>query len=329
MNRLKRFYDQNTKLVWSVIGVILVILLILQLLNDKAKKDAKKLQEQRNEIIANGNINSNNTNTSNYNSIALQSNQSALTGDKISSSQEKEIEKINEFFKYCNEQNLEDAYNLLTDNCKDEMYASQEDFENYYYKQILDGTKKNITVENWKDNIYRVKINEDFLSSGNYSTQNTTQDYITVEEDENNEYKLNINSYLGKRNINKETEANDIKIKVLEKDMYMDCEVYTFEVTNDSEKTIMLDALEYTDSLYLKDDNGMKYTFYNHELSKEQLTIVSKDTKTVKIKFFNKYNSTRRIKQVVFSKIVMDYDLYEEISDKYRYENYYSFEMDI
>lgn len=50
---------------------------------------------------------------------------------------------------------------------------------------------------------------------------NITQDYITI-VNENGQTKLNINSYIGKQQINKTQESNNVKIKVVETNVYFD-----------------------------------------------------------------------------------------------------------
>ena len=94
------------------------------------------------------------------------------------------------FVEYCNNGKVEEAYNMLTDECKDEIYREQRIFEETYYNEIFLNTQRNVVVENWISNIYKVNYNEDFLSSGKYSTENTKQDYITIEQQEDDTYKL-------------------------------------------------------------------------------------------------------------------------------------------
>ncbi len=46
--------------------------------------------------------------------------------------------------------------------------------------QYLVKQKREITVENWVGNIYKVKFAENALATGNFDESNITQDYITV-----------------------------------------------------------------------------------------------------------------------------------------------------
>lgn len=320
MHKIMRFYNQNRKAIWGFIIFVAFLIIILQLLNYFAKRDNEKNLNSVNNIK---------NNTVQYNDINLESEKSALSGEKISESQKEEIKTIDKFFSYCNEENLQDAYNLLTEECKEEMYTTEETFKESYYKQILNGQKKNISVENWTDNIFKVRITDDYLSSGKYSAGNTIQDYITVEKDDNKEYKLNINGYIRRTNPNKEVEHKDIKIKAVEKNIYMDYTTYVFEITNNSYRTILLDELKNIDSMYIQDDNKVKYPSYTHELSLGELQINSGEKRKVKIKYYSKYSSAKRITNIVFSKVILDYESYSSLRDKSSYGNYYTFEIGV
>lgn len=324
MNRLRRFYNQNTKLVWSVIGSIVVVIVVLQILNNITKRNLAKREEELSN--SNGQYTNKSINTTNYNDISLQSQKSVLSGETISTSEQGKIDTINEFFKYLNEKEIEQAYNLLTEECKEEMYSSVEDFNEFYYKQILNETKKNVIVENWTGDIYKITINDDILSSGKYSDENVMQDYITIKQNNNNEYRLNINNYIGRNYLDEESEQQNIKIKTLQKDTYMDYTIYTFEVTNNTDNTILLDPLKDIEGVYLEDKKEVKYKYYSHELTIQQLKLVSKETKQVKIKFFNKYSSTKRITKAVFSNLILDY---EEYLNSAFYNDYYKFKVEV
>lgn len=320
MHKIMRFYNQNRKAIWGFIIFVAFFIIILQLLNYFAKRNNER------------NLNSVNTVKNNkiqYNDINLESEKSALSGEKISERQQESIKEIDKFFSYCNEKNLPKAYNLLTEECKEEMYTTEESFQKNYYEQVFNGQKKNISVENWTSNIFKVKITDDYLSSGNYSSKNTIQDYITVEREDNEEYKLNINGYIGRTNQNKETEHKDIKIKAVEKNIYMDYTTYVFEITNNSYRTILLDDLKNIDSMYIQDDNKMKYSSYTHELSSGELQINPGEQRKIKIKYYSKYSSVKRITNIVFSKVILDYESYSSLKGKNSYRNYYKFEIQV
>lgn len=307
MHKLIRFYNQNRKEIWKVIGIIFIIIFVLQLLNYSAKQK-----------VNNQDYEQNNTNDlPQYNDLDLATNKSVLSGEEISEQKQNSIEIIDSFFGYCNQQKIQEAYDLLTEECKEEMYSSIQLFDEMYYQKVLNGQKKNITVENWTGNIYKVTINDDFLSTGEYSDKNKRQDYITVQDS-----KLNINGYVGRMELNTEKQVDDVTIKIIKEDTYMDYVTYTFEVTNNSPRAIVLDSLENIDTMYIKDSNEVKYSAYSHELSKGNLLLDEGDKKQITIKYYSKFSSTKRIRRIVFSKFVFDYS--QNAKDDYR-----TFEIEI
>lgn len=316
MYKFIRFFNQNRKQIIKIILIIVFIIGMIQLLNflAKTKNDsadldniiAKKNNELSNEVI---------------------SNKSAVGGENVSSSKlDSDTEVIKKFLDYCNDRDLENAYELLTDECKEEMFSTIDDFKDGYYVPVFDNSSKLFTIENWTNNIYKIKINDDILATGKYTVENTATEYITVKNDDG-QNKLNINSYVGRNILNKEVENENIKIKVIEENVYMDYSTYVFEVTNNSDKTILLDDLKNIDTMYIQDKNKMNYSSYTHEISQNSLKVSSLGKKQIKIKYYNKYVSTKEINKIVFSKLILDYDKYDSIQNKKEYGEYYNFEI--
>ena len=215
---------------------------------------------------------------------------------------------IEQFVDCCNAKNVNDAYNMLTEDCKQEMYSSVESFTTYYYNNVFNGTSKKVNVENWMGNIYKVEFTPDFLASGVYSEDNIIQDYMRVIQGDDGQYKLDINSYLGREEINKTSENDYVSVTVLRSDTYMDYQTYTFSITNKTSNEVILDDRIYTDSMYLEDENGIQYGAYSQELSDPELTLSQNETKEVTIKFYNKFTSEKVINKIVFLRISPNYD---------------------
>lgn len=294
MNKLRRFVYQNKYTILGVLGIIVFIFIIIQLVNLLVKEEnSNQLTNIQQNIVA---VNGNNQ--------GVISDKSAVTGKEVSKSQlDSETAVINNFMDYCNKQDLENAYKLLTDECKKKMYNSLEIFTNSYYKNVFNGEKKNFTIENWVNDTYRVNITGDVLATGkvdNYSKQ----DYITVKKVDE-EYKLNINNYIGYSNINKKTTDNNITIDVISKNTFKDYEEYTINVTNNTGSIVQLDNVSNTESLYLEDSKGVKYPYYNHELTTSMITVNSGQTKQITIKFYSSYVSTKKINRIVFSNMML------------------------
>ena len=299
MHNLKRFYDQNRKGIWMAIIIIASIFILLQLLNYFARRNNEK------ELSNSVNIEEININEKTNTNVNLKSSTSAITGESVSSKNlNTATETIEKFINFCNEKKLDEAYNMLTEECKNEMYTSVNIFEQAYYNNVFNGEEKSCNIENWTGDIYKVNIVGDMLATGKSNNGYTKQDYITVKKEENN-YKLNINNYIGNKKIDKTTEKDGIEINIISKNTYMDNEQYTIKVTNNSQNNISLDGLSNVKSLYLQDSKGAKYSAYVQELTEPTLKVQAGQTKEVTIKFYSNYVSNKNIEYIIFSDMII------------------------
>lgn len=316
MNKIVRLYNQNRKVIFITIGIIVFLFGLLQLLNNmsKIKLENKEKNNDEKSIITNQNN-------------ELISDKSAVTGGKISDNQLiDDTQSIKQFMEACNNKNIEDAYNMLTDECKEEMFPNIEDFIEIYYLPNFEKQEKNFNIENWVNNTYKVTIIGDIISTGKIDETNKKQDYITI-VDKDDGYKLNINNYIGRKEINKETNYNNVNIKIEVKDIYMDYEMYKIVVENNSEKSILLDTGDKLNTIYLLDSNDMKY-YFNNNILQNKLIINNGFKKGYRIKFGSSYSSTREIEKMVFSNMVLNYDEYKNLENKDDYK-FYIFKADL
>ena len=286
--KIRRIINQNSSKIILGIIVIIFVIAITQLLNYIAKESNKNKQNMQNAE----NNKSASIDQSLYPAISQEKNNDIQeTGDYK--------EFIEKFINLCNEGKPEQAYLLISDNCKEVFYKDYALFFNNYYKKNFN-SKKSYSIQNWIDNIFKVDIKEDILSTGG-TTSNNIQDFISVIK-ENNEYKLNINNYVGRKEINTETKQEDLTFKVVKKDSHMKYEKYYLEIKNNGSNDILLDNLTDSSTLYLLDENDVKYPVTNDELTKEQLYIRSGVTMKMSIKFANAYTQGRELKNIIFSK---------------------------
>lgn len=300
MNRLRRFFNQNRKVIIRLTIIIVSAFLLLQLANllvaNKNDVVEQKTQEQ---ITIEQNL------AQDKNII---SKKSSVTGDTISTERLKsETDIIKEFMDNCNEGEIEKAYNLLSDDCKELLYPTIDRFKEDYYEKVFNNQQKIYTIENWVNSIYKINISANILATGNIN-EAPIQDNITIEKNENGEQKLNINNFIKKREPNKQAQLQEVNFKVLTEEQYMDYAIYTIEVTNSSDNNILLDNLKQADSMYIEDENGIKYSAYTNNIPESGLFVNSHHKRTLKIKYFEKYDSSRLINSVVFSKIILNYE---------------------
>lgn len=320
MNNLIRFYNQNRRKIFKIIIIIIFLFLLLQLFNFFAKDNDKVVTKNDSKDSLEIEKKSNN---------AIISDQSLTSGKQLSGERLKnDSEIINKFLNYCNEGNLNEAYNILTDECKEEMYPTIDDFKKIYYDNTFGEKKKSYTIENWMEDTYQVNITEDSLATGRLDKNETKQDYITVIEKDKT-YKININNYIGRKYVNKVTETENIKFTIQSIDTYMDYQIYNIQVENNTDNTVLLDTGDSTKSVYLLDSKKMKYYFYNNEIIKEKFKIQGKYKNTIKIKFNNSYSSSRTIKKIVFSNVILNYEEYSKTEDKTQYNDIEKLEINV
>lgn len=287
MNRLIRFYNQNRYMIWIVVLTTAGIIALLQILNKFAYEK---------------NISNNVNGASIINTSTINSNYSVITGKEVKQDVVEEIEK---FISLCNNKQIEKAYEMLSKECKEILYPTLEDFTKNYYNKIFN-TKKTYTYQAWitKNNIhtYRVNFTEDMLATGTPS-KTSILDYYTFVKNDENEIKLNINNFVGIKNMNNTTTYDNITIRTIRKKIYMDYEIYDIEVLNNTQDTIRLDDLKSTKSVYLEDENNQKYYWYSHEILENDITIRKGVKQEVYIKFNKSYNPNNEVRKMVFSNI--------------------------
>lgn len=303
MYNLKRFYNQNRKTIWWVIGIVAFLLIVLRVINYFAAKNNEKM------------LSSGNTNIVNISNVSDQvqvtSEQSAVTGDKISNETLTSVnDLITTFLENCNNDRIEEAYNMLTEECKEEVYSSIEDFKTYYCGNFFKNYRASFEIANWFGSTYKVDIIPDMLSTGKTNEGYVNQDYITIKRVDG-EYKLNVNSYIGRTNTNITKEQDGVIINVNYKDVYMDYEKYNITVKNETENRVCLDTKENVKTMYLEDENKVQYSAITNEIIDDTLIIENQSEKTLDIKYYSKYSSTKNILKLVFSNIILDYDRYE------------------
>ena len=289
MNILIRWYNQNRRMIWITVFTIIAVIALVQTLNNYYKNNTKE------ESSSAGNS------TTTYNAP----NYSIVTEKEINNSvSEASQDIIKNFFNYCNNNKIEDAYNLLSKECKDELYPNINEFKQRYFDIVFTNTKtysSNLWIANGSKNTYRLEIHGDILGTGK-KEEMPIEEYYTVIYD-NGKYRLNINGYIGKEDINISKSQNGIEISIISKQVYMEYEKYLVEVKNSSGTNIVLNTKQDTDSLYIEDENHVEYIAFLNEISDYDLNIKNGFTKNYDIRFNRSYKPSVNIEKMVFDSI--------------------------
>lgn len=323
------WYTRNKEKIGMTFVFIIIIIIINIIIVYLANRTSENNDGENTIQNTYQNIQQSQTVQDEFNHLAIGSSESVLTGDELTNNQINMLKTIEEFTEYCNNGNIENAYNLLSNDCKEEMYNSLNDFKTSYYDKVFGGQRKRVEIENWTENIYKVEIQDDYLTTGTYTEKNAIQDYIRIITDDEENYKLNINGYIGKQEINKTATRNNLEITVLYSDTYMNYQTFTYQVKNNFEHTVVLDDGIDLNSMYVADSMNVQYPAYTHEIAQANITISPKETKNITIKYYTNYSSEKTINRIVFSRAILNYEAYENLLNKSYYNEYGNIQIEI
>lgn len=322
-SNIRRSIVENRYVIFVVIFAIILVLSLLQTI--KKQEQTNLVKENQNKQIQSNQVQNNQIqNTTTVPNVNTSNKPSVLGKDVIVQKQEENTKIIEEFITYCNNHEIEKAYELLTKECKEEIFSSNMEYFKKNYVEKIFTSKKMCSIQAWVNSFYttyKVKIQNDILASGTVnSIDHVIEDYYTVIE-ERNKRKLNINSYIRREEIEKQAGQNGITITVNCKDIYKEYETYDVVVENATQKTILLDSKETVNAIYLIGSNESHYDAYTYEMDIHDNVIESGKKKTYTIRFNKNYANSTVMKHMVFSDIIVDYEEYENTNNKKEYTN--------
>jgi len=308
-NPVRRWYDQNRNKLWAVVLVVGMVLFFIYIMNSFYKKEINE-----NPPTTTSNVVSMKENINNEITGQLDSTTSLISGTGVDTTQlKKDTKIIDEFIKKCNEEKTQEAYDMLSNECKEEVFPTLASFETKYYNNVFKSAKT-YSIQNWNKRIYKVKIIDDALSTGKVSNNDThLQEYMTIVYTDNGS-KLNINNYVGRKVANKTSKKDVVEVTFVKKETFMSYEEYTIKVKNISENEVVLDSGEQTDTIYLLDGNNIKEYANTGEINYETLKLLPGVTREYTFRFSNGYSSSRVMEYLVFEKAIVNND--DDSTDK-------------
>lgn len=307
MNKLISFYNQNRRLIWIIVFGILLFIGVFTILKNITKveneRDLKMIQDIANQ--------------KNYDDYKENPDINVtISNEKVN---ENNTLIIDQFIRYCNAGQKENAYALLSNKCKEYLYPTLDSFNEDYLKSFFSSTQL-YEKENYKGRTYKINLYDDIAATGKILTE-SYEEYYTIVDENDGSVKLNINNYIEDRKINKKSFTDKVQITVLSKAVFKDYEEYTFEVKNLTDKEIMLDSLENTRSMYLKGNGDLVYYSMLHENTSYSLIVLPSSTKKIKVKFSVHYNFNNNVYGIKFSDIILDNKLYEKTKNKKEFKD--------
>ena len=302
-----RFYNQNRKTIWLMIIVILFVLFIINALNNFYAKRSRSSDNSTSQQL-------------NGNKTYVNESQAMVQGQITSEKKQQEFgELMDEFLGYCNNNQVQEAYGLLSNNCREKLYPTQDAFYNEYYSKIFD-SKKSYEFQLWsaidKTYVYLVKIFEDMLSTGIAGSQNYIQEYISIVE-EGSQYRVSVGGLVKNIEYNDSSEKNGIKIEVVESDEYMDYTIYHLKVINNTTKNILLGLIDDENSINVEDNQGNEFNAGLMEQVEDDLIVGVNSTKDIEIRFNRSYSTQTEARRINFTNIIKDFDAFNQDRQAY------------
>lgn len=298
MIKLLRYWNQNKRKIIITIAVIAFVFIIIQVANQIVKKQ----NEDK--------INNNNTNTISKVTDLQKPTESTITGQNVPESVTKEnTDIIKTFVDYCNNNQAQKSYELLSNDCKEEFNNNINVFINDYYNRIFK-TKKTYNLEllytEAGSYTYKITYYEDnLLATGGTGVNNNFEDYITI-INQDGERKLNINSFIKKQEMNKTQVTNNIEITIKSKKVYRSYEQYKVTIKNNNSTTILLSDGKNSEDICLLDKNDTKYVALLYEIPEYNLSLGAGRTTELNISFNKIYAPTRVIEKIQFGNITLN-----------------------
>ena len=243
-----------------------------------------------------------------------------ISGKNVEESELKENEEIiGQFVDYCNNKKYEEAYELLTYDCREALYPNLEKFVTTYCNRVFD-TYKEYNIQSWINNenckTYKIRYIENSLSTGNYTDSKKYEDYITIVKTGETQ-KLNINQYIGRQAIYKEKKTDEIDILVETVDIFLEKEVFTLSIKNKTQKPILLDGLRNSKIAIGLSVNGNILRANKYELSVTKLTFQPGTNSKIVLEFANSYSKRNIGEKLILNDIILDTEEFRKDKDNY------------
>lgn len=232
----------------------------------------------------------------------------AIYGDEVTDKNTKTTieEAIGKYIDYCNEKDYQNAFNCLSDECKEYRFNNDLDRFKFYIDYIFDGKKVySIQALSNKDNVYVYEVNimEDMLATGlnNENSELVYNEYAVVTK-KSDDVKFAVDGFISHEKMNLEFEDDYMTANITDKYTTYDSVVYKFKVTNKSKYDIVL-ACKEEDKEFILSLNGDYRVFQEDAYSDKEVIIQDESTKQFTVTFPKYYDETRKETEIIFNKI--------------------------
>lgn len=305
MKRLIEYFNKNRKKVLLIILAIVLIIIVSRILNMIIKDNTTEQSKNTVDTIID----------------TTMPTETIISDTEITMEQaEANKEVVETFVSYCNNKEYENAFNLLTNECKLNVFSGNIDnFINNYCNKIFE-TSKTYNLEAWydydEDITYKITyLENNILETGGANIDDLNYvDYITVINKYNTKL-LNISEFVRETSISKHVSKQNIDIQVNKMQIFVNYVIYSFKVKNNTDRPILLSDYSDSKQICLVSEYNSENISYLNELPITSLIINAGEEKVINIKFDKVYGSGAKTDSIKFKNIYLDYNSYRNNSN--------------
>ena len=290
--KLRNFIKRNRKIIIIVLLLWLLVMVINQFLKNYSFQDFERTTYNEHQAIMD-------------------------TGETVPERLEQPInETIDTYFNYCNNKQYEEAYQMVSDDCKRIYFPTLEDFKEYV--DIVFDENKIYYLQNFSNYngtyIYRMRIMEDLMATGLTNKDNLYfyEEKIALKE-EDDKISLSLRQYITSEDIEEIYEDDYVKITVKSKDVFYEQEIYNIEVKNKTSKTVVLADTQESNEIILQVGSEMRGT----DVDNLYVVIYPEETQEYSLAFTKFYDEENLPAGLIFNavRILNQYSGFEELKD--------------
>jgi len=218
--RIRDFFRRNKKVIVIILAIWLIIMVINHFFKTNSFEEFERTSYKEHEAIMD-------------------------TDEIVPQTLQKNInETVDKYFNYCNNKQYEEAYKMVSDECKEVYFPTLDDFK-YYIDIVFDENKiyylQNFSNYNGKY-IYRMRIMEDLMATGLTGKDELFfyEEKIVLGKKSDGSISLSLRQFIENATLEEVYEDAYVKIWVDSKDVFYEEEAYHIRVKNKTSNTIVL-----------------------------------------------------------------------------------------
>ncbi len=218
---------------------------------------------------------------------------------------------IKQYVNYCNNNDFDMAYNMLSKDCK--MYAFNNDFDKYLdYLYIKMPTPKKYSIQDYSNigtnYIYSVKYTDDLLATGLTNRDYTyTEEKMVFKKLADGKIEMSVGGYYDTKDVKSVSENDYLKVDIQRKIIKYSTETYLVKLTNRTDNIIVIEDKKSKDEIQLLVSNELRGNEYYGNI-----ILQPNETRNVEIEFEKFVDDNKKSKSISFNNVRVLKEYYGE-----------------